>query len=92
MQVKYKNKRLETVLIGINVLTAALVTSSFVLLFGFDKPLLPAPILYSIQFGLLFAFITEKIIRLFNLTQSLPITLPIYRIPLSINEKGKDII
>lgn len=66
MQVHYKNKRLEKVLIGVNVLTAAVVTASFVMLFGFDRPLLPAPILYSIQFGLLFAFIAEKIIRLLN--------------------------
>jgi len=66
MQVSYKNKRLEKVLIGVNVLTAAVVTATFVGLFGFDKPLLPVGILYAVQVGLLAVFIVEKIIRLFN--------------------------
>lgn len=66
MQMLYKNKRLEKVLIGINALAAAAVAASFVMLFGFDKPLLPAEILYTVQVVLLFIFIAEKIIRLFN--------------------------
>ena len=66
MKISYKDKRLERVLIGVNVLTAAMVTASFVLLFGFDKPLLDAWILYTIQVVLLCVFIAEKIIRLFN--------------------------
>ena len=66
MQIVYKNKRLENVLIGINALAAAVVAASFVMLFGFAKPLLPAPILYGVQFVLLCIFIVEKIIRLFN--------------------------
>jgi len=66
MQVHYKNNRLEKVLIAVNVLTAAVVVASFVILFGFDKPLLPASILYGVQVVLLCVFITEKIIRLFN--------------------------
>ncbi|MHC4327035.1 MAG: TrkH family potassium uptake protein [Planctomycetota bacterium] len=68
MQIQYKNKRLERVLIGANALTAAVVVASFVLLFGFDvnNPPVPAWILYSIQAVLLCAFVAEKIIRLFN--------------------------
>jgi len=66
MQIVYKNKRLENVLIGINALAAAVVAASFVMLFGFAKPLLPASILYGVQFVLLCVFIVEKIIRLFN--------------------------
>jgi trk system potassium uptake protein TrkH len=66
MQIHYKNKRLEKVLIGVNVLTAAVVAASFVCLFGFDKPLLSAGILYAVQVALLCIFIVEKIIRLFN--------------------------
>ena len=66
MKISYKDKRLEKVLIGVNVLTAAMVAASFVLLFGFDKPLLDAWILYTIQVVLLCVFIAEKIIRLFN--------------------------
>ena len=66
MQINYKNKRLEKVLIGVNALTAAVVAASFVALFGFDEPLLPAGILYTVQVALLCIFIVEKIIRLSN--------------------------
>jgi len=66
MQIHYKNKRLEKVLIGVNALTAAVVAASFVVLFGFDEPLLPARILYAVQVALLCVFIVEKIIRLSN--------------------------
>ncbi len=66
MQIHYKDKRLEKVLIGVNALTAAVVAASFVALFGFDEPLLPGGILYAVQVALLCVFIVEKIIRLFN--------------------------
>lgn len=68
MQVTCKNKRLERVLVGANVLTAALVVASLVLLYGFDieDPPLPAWILFSVQVALLCAFIAEKVVRLFN--------------------------
>ena len=66
MRIGYKNKRLEMILIAVNVVTAAMVTATFVGLFGFDKPLLPVGILYTVQVVLLAVFIAEKIIRLFN--------------------------
>jgi trk system potassium uptake protein TrkH len=66
MQILYKNKRLEKVLIGFNALAAAVVAASFVMLFGFDKPLVAERILYSVQVALLCVFVAEKIIRLFN--------------------------
>jgi trk system potassium uptake protein TrkH len=66
MQVRYKNRRVEKVLIGVNVLTAAVVAASFVMLFGFGEPLLPVWILYGVQFVLLCVFIAEKVIRQFN--------------------------
>ena len=66
MQINYKNKRLERVLIGANALTAAVVVASFVLLFGFEEPLLPGWILFTVQTVLLCVFIAEKIVRLFN--------------------------
>jgi trk system potassium uptake protein TrkH len=66
MQIIYKNKPLERVLIGANALAAAVVVASFVMLFGFDEPLIRAWILYTVQVVLLSAFIAEKIIRLFN--------------------------
>jgi trk system potassium uptake protein TrkH len=66
MQIRYKNNRLEKVLIVVNILTAAAVVATFVWLFGFDKPILPAGILYAIQIVLLCVFVIEKVIRLFN--------------------------
>ena len=66
MQIRYKNKGLEKALIVVNILTAAAVVTSFVWLFGFDKPVLPARILYAIQIALLGIFIIEKFIRLLN--------------------------
>ena len=68
MQLHYKNNRLERILIGVNAVTAAVVAASFVVLFGFDEPLLPKQeqILYAVQVALLCVFIAEKIIRLFN--------------------------
>ena len=66
MQITYKNKLLERTLIGVNSLTAAVVAASFVVLFGFDEPLLPRMILSLVQFVLLCIFIGEKIIRFFN--------------------------
>jgi trk system potassium uptake protein TrkH len=66
MRITYKNKRLEKVTIGVNVLTAAAVAASYVCLFGFDEPLLPVGILYAVQAALLCVFIAEKIVRLFN--------------------------
>ena len=53
-------------MIGINAGTSALVVASFVLLFGFIEPLLPARILFTIQIFLLCIFVIEKICRLFN--------------------------
>ncbi len=66
MKVSYKNPLLEKTLITLNVLAAALVAASFVMLLGFHEPVLPKQILYVAQFVLLFVFIAEKLIRLFN--------------------------
>ena len=66
MQIHYRNKRLEKVLIGVNALAASAVAASFIMLFGIDEPLLPVWILYGVQLILLCVFIAEKIIRLFN--------------------------
>lgn len=66
MLIDYTNKRLEKVLFGVNTLAAAVVTASILMLFGFDRPLIPAPILHLVQTILLLVFISEKIIRSFN--------------------------
>lgn len=71
MQVLYKNNRLEKITVVINILTAAVVAVSFALLFGFEKPLLPARLLYTTQAFLLCVFIVEKFSRFFNASSKL---------------------
>lgn len=66
MLIHYKNKWVERILIGVNALATAAVVGSFIGLFGFGEPLLPAQILHSAQLVLLCVFIIEKIIRRFN--------------------------
>ena len=68
MELHYKNGRLEKTLIGVNTLAAAVVTATFVLLFGFHEPFWPnqEQVLYTLQVVLLFVFFAEKVIRRFN--------------------------
>lgn len=66
MNIRYKNKNLETVIIVANVLAAIAVAATFVILFGFEHPLLPIGYLYFLQLVLLGFFIAEKVIRFFN--------------------------
>ncbi|MFA5239858.1 MAG: potassium transporter TrkG [Phycisphaerae bacterium] len=66
MQIHYKNNQLEKVLIGIKVITSAIVVASFVMLFGFYEPIVPTWILLNVQITLLCVFIVGKVIRFFN--------------------------
>jgi trk system potassium uptake protein TrkH len=66
MKVTYRNKRLENYLIAANILAAALVAATFVMLFGFYEPVLPRGVLYAAQVVLLLFFVGEKVVRLFN--------------------------
>ncbi len=66
MQIHYKNNRLEKVLIGTKIAASAIVVVSFVMLFGFYEPLVPARILLNVQIALLCVFLTGKVIRFFN--------------------------
>jgi hypothetical protein len=49
MLIHYKSIALERILIGVNALACAGVVGSFVGMFGFDEPLLPARILYTFR-------------------------------------------
>ena len=66
MRIQYKNTKLEVGLIAVNTVTSALVAASFVMLFGFYRSIVPAEFLYTLQTVVLFVFIAEKLIRLFN--------------------------
>ena len=66
MLIAYKDRKLERFIFFVNVLTAAGVTASFVMLFGFDKPLLHTEVLYTAQTIFLIVFVVEKIFRFIN--------------------------
>jgi potassium uptake TrkH family protein len=66
MKVEYKNKKLDRVIVTLNVVGILTILSTFVLLYGFDEPPLPQKILHGIDIGMFFFFIAEKLIRYFN--------------------------
>ena len=66
MQINYKNIKLERVLFVINAITSAMVVTTFVLLYGFNFPLMSPGILYIVQVILLVFFVLEKVLRFFN--------------------------
>ncbi len=66
MKVRYKNKTLERALIAPTFLTAVVVAATFVLLYGFDEPLMSSRMLHYIQIAAFLVFLGEKIIRFLN--------------------------
>ncbi len=66
MQMDYKSRTLERTLKVVKGVTSAMVVASFVLLFGFRRPLLPRHVLFNIQLVLLFIFLAGKVLRLLN--------------------------
>lgn len=66
MQIAYKNKALESGLTIAKATMSAVVVASFVLLFGFDEPLVSPSILFGVQIGLLGLFLFGKAIRFSN--------------------------
>jgi trk system potassium uptake protein TrkH len=66
MRIAYRNMRLERATTVVKAVTSAVVVASFVILFGFEQPLLPASILYVVQIGLLCVFLAGKATRFSN--------------------------
>jgi trk system potassium uptake protein TrkH len=66
MKLHYKNKTLEHVVIAVTVLAVATVASTFVMLYGFDRPVLSETFLHTIQMAIFFVFLWEKAVRFFN--------------------------
>jgi len=66
MNVRYKNRTLETVLTVVTLLTAVVVAATFVLLYGFHEPLMSIRTLHLIQIGAFAVFLAEKTIRFVN--------------------------
>ena len=68
MRIAYNNRKLEKTVTGIKAAASAIVIATFVLLFGFDRPLVPRSILYGIQILMLIVFLAGKVIRFVNAT------------------------
>ncbi|MEJ5260946.1 MAG: potassium transporter TrkG [Anaerohalosphaeraceae bacterium] len=66
MRIHYKNAAVERAVMAANGLAVATVAATFVLLYGFDRLLLPAKVLYTVQFVCLAVFLTEKAVRFSN--------------------------
>lgn len=66
MKIDYKNRALENTVISLNCIAICAVATTFVMLFGFDIPPLPRSLLRSIDGGMFFFFLAEKIVRYFN--------------------------
>jgi trk system potassium uptake protein TrkH len=66
MKFYYKNKKVEQWVIGFNFIATAAVIAIFVMLYGFDRAVLPLTVLHTAEIGLCFYFFAEKIIRFFN--------------------------
>ncbi len=66
MRIAYKNMKLEKTMTAVKAVTSAVVVASFVILFGFDEPLVPLEILYKVQIAMLLVFLVGKAIRFGN--------------------------
>lgn len=66
MKFYYKNKKVEQWVIGFNFIATAAVIAIFVMLYGFDRAVLPLTVLHTAEIVLCFYFFAEKIIRFFN--------------------------
>ncbi|MHC5179695.1 MAG: TrkH family potassium uptake protein [Planctomycetota bacterium] len=66
MKLFYKNKQVERWIVGLNFIAVAAVVAIFVMLYGFDRVVLPLGVLQAAEVVLCFYFFTEKVIRFFN--------------------------
>lgn len=66
MRITYKNNKIERTVTIVKAVTSAMIVASFVILFGFEKPFVPLPILLQIQIGLLCIVLIGKTVRFFN--------------------------
>ncbi|NLW82860.1 MAG: hypothetical protein GXY41_00400 [Phycisphaerae bacterium] len=66
MRLHYKNSTLEAWVIAATVLAAMTAATTFVMLYGFDRPVLSETLLHAVQIAIIFVFFGEKLVRLFN--------------------------
>ncbi|MEN8126328.1 MAG: potassium transporter TrkG [Planctomycetota bacterium] len=66
MKLFYKNKQVDRWVTGFNSMATAAVIAIFVMLYGFDRAILPLPVLQTAEVVLCFYFFAEKVVRFFN--------------------------
>ena len=66
MKLFYKHKQVERWIMGFNFIAIAAVIAIFVMLYGFDRAVLPLVVLHTAEVILCFYFFAEKIVRFFN--------------------------
>lgn len=66
MKITYKNPLLEKLTVTATACTSAVVIATFVLLYGFEKPLLPTVVLHIVQVIAFLILLAEKAIRFVN--------------------------
>lgn len=66
MRLHYKNSTLEAWVIAATVLAATTAATTFVMLYGFDRPVLSETLLHAVQMAIIFVFFGEKLVRFFN--------------------------
>ena len=66
MKIESKNKPLERCLIAVNLVTAVMAATTFIMLYGFKEPLMKVRLLHLIQISAFLIFLAEKAIRFVN--------------------------
>jgi hypothetical protein len=66
MKLFYKHKQVDRWVMGFNFIATAAVIAIFVILYGFDRVVLPLAVLHVAEVVLCFYFFAEKITRFFN--------------------------
>ena len=72
MKIDYKNRSLEKTLIGVNVVSSVVAAATFIMLYGFDEPLMKIRLLHLVQICVFLIFLMEKAIRFVNAVSKKP--------------------
>jgi trk system potassium uptake protein TrkH len=66
MKIRYKSTKLNRLVIVISILTSAAIAATFVLLYGFDEPVIAPRILHIVQIAAFFVLLAKKAVKLLN--------------------------
>lgn len=66
MKARYKYRKLHLALTAVSFVTSLVIIATFVLLYGFDKPVLSVKFLHTVQIVAFFVLITKKVLKFVN--------------------------